>query len=870
MVLHAHALSRLTPFDQCCKFHCVLFFVSVYLGLTKEAERSYKRALIGGKRRVPHIRALLCGPGRAGKTSLGRSILRQRFKEISDSTIGVELQKVVCMVHRKKDARVWVWRTEKDEDEQQRLLVKKVLKEEVREQEVASKKVNAGDTLELSSDDDDEGENDDTANAPLSECPPNPPKERLDLTELAMAFHDQEENDEVHPDPESQPCSPGSSSSNIQVTDNADVTSGKSLTPEIAGKPMTTPRQSRPASESGKPTKLKTDARSHFKKFVKEIHQVDDAIVESPEEEMSFVDLWDFAGQESFAAVQHMLLSDLRCAYAVAFDMSLELDAPVNSNFCLGGTELLIEGASIITNFDAIEGWLNTIHQAIGDSDAPVYLIGCKIDKIPADEREARKKKVNDYIWRNAATKAYKHNINDILFVDNTLSGACQEDPDVIRLRQDLIEVMSEQLDMPIPLRWLPFTKAVRHLRKKGMPWLSMESVTEVAQAVCRSDATDSADVDVKGLLQFHHHLGHVLYYANNPQLNDRIIIDVEWLLKIVSLLFVPQVFEKQEKRFRRHLEILCEEGILLESLAQHIWSSHDARTAKYTELRDQRDFLFHLMEEFSLLFNTGQTKKVGNSKPSRKFYIPALVTRAKDTRQISASQNRRSRAIYLFCGTKLLFPQTLFWCLLVRLMKHFPSDHDPVLFRNSARILCFDMFWLVLTYFQHGIKLVVEHERKAGQLSSQLTVAAEDVSVTDETPTLEEACHRILLFAEEQLEELKGDALQHVQLRRAAHCDCALNERPCVKHTTAFCTHIDCRHFVELREGKRPRCPLEMKPAQDMRAVAKCWLYPSSAVSVEVILSGVCTIAERQKLLKACVQKPTLYQAQKRLVYCA
>ena len=106
----------------------------------------------------------------------------------------------------------------------------------------------------------------------------------------------------------------------------------------------------------------------------------------------------------------------------------------------------------------------------------PSTSLAVKLTRFRFDEREARKKKVEDYIWRNADSKAYKHNINDILFVDNTLSGTPNEDPGVIRLRQDLIEMMSEQLEMPIPLRWLPFTVAVRRLaRKKGMPWLSME-----------------------------------------------------------------------------------------------------------------------------------------------------------------------------------------------------------------------------------------------------------------------------------------------------------------------------------------------------------------------------------------------------------
>ena len=111
---------------------CCLFLVDI-TGLSPEARKSYDSALQGGERKVPHIRALFCGPGRVGKTSLGRSMLGQKFTIQVDSTIGVELQKIVCTVVRHKDSKSWVWRAEKDEEEQQRLLAKKVLKDEVRE-----------------------------------------------------------------------------------------------------------------------------------------------------------------------------------------------------------------------------------------------------------------------------------------------------------------------------------------------------------------------------------------------------------------------------------------------------------------------------------------------------------------------------------------------------------------------------------------------------------------------------------------------------------------------------------------------------------------------------------------------------------------
>ena len=107
-------------------------------GAQTKPAMSHKSALRSGKRAVPHIRLLLCGQGRAGKTSLRRSILKEPFCKDIDSTIGVELRKAVCTIHRDDKSNKLEWRLEKNDEVQQRLLAGKLVSEEIREHAAAT------------------------------------------------------------------------------------------------------------------------------------------------------------------------------------------------------------------------------------------------------------------------------------------------------------------------------------------------------------------------------------------------------------------------------------------------------------------------------------------------------------------------------------------------------------------------------------------------------------------------------------------------------------------------------------------------------------------------------------------------------------
>ena len=450
------------------------------------------------------------------------------------------------------------------------------------------------------------------------------------------------------------------------------------------------------------------------------------------------------------------------------------------------------------------------VYQVTGSTDAPVYVIGTQIDKIPLEHRAARLREIEDYLWANAADKAYANDIEEIIFVDNTLSGTEDEDDTVVRLHQEIIDKMKDQLREEIPLRWLPFTSAVRRLaRRKGLPWLTLGQVEQVARVVGGIEGKE-----VQQMLQFHHNLGHVLHYAKNPQLCDRVIINVEWLLKMVSALFVPVTKSRQNKRLRKEFDLLQNHGILLEHLAQHLWEENlDKRGSQHIKDRCNRSFIFSLMEQFALVFNTHQTMTI-KGLSSRKFFVPALVAKVADEAQAKGMACEVTRDLFLTCNEKLLFPQTLFWCLVVRCMQQYNSHRDPVLLRSTARVLFHGVFWLVLHYFQHGIKVVVEKEQVAQMVGAGVSAEI----------ALRDACHEILPFLEGHLIELKGSALESLDISRAAQCLCAYTEHSCAKHKVQGCKHLDCQHFAPIVIGDVPRCPLGLRPAVDVTELCEYW----------------------------------------------
>ena len=453
---------------------------------------------------------------------------------------------------------------------------------------------------------------------------------------------------------------------------------------------------------------------------------------------------------------------------------------------------------------------------------------------MPYFAREEWKSKVEEYFRRRIRDKPYAEILDtNIIFVDNTRSGSWFWYPDtnVLKLRQLILADAQRDLAVsdPIPLRWLPFTQGLRSdaAEDAHAPVMTLEEIAHKANQLCGIEPED-----VPAMLRFHHDLGLLLHYHRNPLLSDNVITKVQWLVKVTSALLHP--LQTGHKEYEEHFRLLHDHGILLESLAVHIWSIRCPAEAVHLSTPKQRFFLFRLYESFSMLYNTGKTldPQGGGEAASRAWLCPPLVRMVGEavtslskpcSNQAAKSARpviRESPRIYLVCRKGLHLLQTQFWQLVVECLCYFHKQESssqlrvegtrmPSLFYQSARLPCDAVFpghHLCITYFEKGLELVVLREEAAVK-----TCRASGEVV----PPLEDVCSKLLVFIEAKMEDLTGDGIAKPMLLRMGRCSCPRSREPCNEHGRDSCRSPGCLHFVDL-SAIVPSCPYGEHPAQD------------------------------------------------------
>lgn len=79
------------------------------------------------------------------------------------------------------------------------------------------------------------------------------------------------------------------------------------------------------------------------------------------------------------------------------------------------------------------------------------------------------------------------HLLDSVFAVDNTKSGTFPECPEVLRLRKEILAVAKElpQMNEQIPLKWLGFEKELQVKIKEGCKWISFNEARQIAVELC-------------------------------------------------------------------------------------------------------------------------------------------------------------------------------------------------------------------------------------------------------------------------------------------------------------------------------------------------------------------------------------------------
>ena len=388
----------------------------------------------------------------------------------------------------------------------------------------------------------------------------------------------------------------------------------------------------------------------------------------------------------------------------------------------------------------------------------------------------------------------------------------------------------TKAMSTAIPLRWLPFTIALQSLAEQQRPVLPLEeAVTLAMEAGCCSTRKEALD-----LLHCHHQLGNLLHFHGNADLCQYVIVDIHWLLRIISALLVPcHDVRLQSKRFRSHYALLYKEGIFAESLIKHMWTKYCPQYASELLTGTLSGFVYALMEEFALLFDTKQEIVVDDEEPCRKYLMPSLVTSQMEVVVARPSSDRvvYSPPLYLTVKQKKPFPKTVFWRLAVCLMLHFRGEMPvatqalaPTLHQNALRLLVDDFRWLEVQHFSSGVGLTV-------QCDSDPSPSGADVPAS---LPMEEVCPSMLSLVETKLNALEIGGAGRLDFARASVCLCPASFDPCRQHFVEGCSKVECQHFVLLDSGAvRPRCPLGDRRLQDVRGVTSTWIPAHEASTV-------------------------------------
>ena len=263
---------------------------------------------------------MICGPGRAGKSSLIDSLKNKPISKKKDSTPGVSLSKVTCHITHKDGKSHWPEETDKKTHQQLFL----------------AESLNSA----------------------------------LDSHSQAPASSELGQPDKTH--------------------DNGTSKHHTSLQHGPKESPQSPTNQSLGSAIGG--TRRDHDAETHHEhKALKACaQQLDSARItqQKPRAQLSgkkvhFLDIWDFAGQQAYAFLHHMLLSGRRCDYIVAFNGSIPMDsiAPPET-FGLDGVEhAVVDLRGQQTYGEVVIMWLDVIYQNV-DEKTRVRLVGTHLDKV--------------------------------------------------------------------------------------------------------------------------------------------------------------------------------------------------------------------------------------------------------------------------------------------------------------------------------------------------------------------------------------------------------------------------------------------------------------------------------------------------------
>ena len=750
------------------------------------ALRAYKKALSEGRTCIKRVPIMLIGQDRSGKTSLAKSLKRERFNPEEDSTVGID----VDPSHFKVSTEIW---KPGEKDEQRNVeggwqhYVARLIVQNLSEKKSAPKEES------LESDEIEHLVPVESVEISVSE----------DIASTSFARDENMVNSCSQSDEDLYPIPAASVASNTPSHDSVSNSESEDL---LVGSDSISISQDHTISDQSSAGDIQT-VPDDVARLV-EVYLREDKDPERQEGIYSV--LWDFGGQTVYYTTHPLFLTP-RAIYLLVNDLSRHLHDKAKSVMKQGMFTKLQDSFRLKTNADYLDFWMSSVaslaiqdesHSKKTKSDLlpelpPVFLVCTHADK-PCDGGDPRE--LGRMVFGHLQTKPYKTHLHDVFIVDNTKSGHELECPEVLRLRQEIRTVAKELPHMKeaVPIKWLKFEKEMQAKKKEGNKWISLEEAKGVAWEVCNV----SDDVEFRTLLNFLHDQRVLIHFDDTKELRKMVVLDTQWLINVFKEVITIRPFDSKEKKFKELWSRLEKEGVLEEPLLEHVWGPLYSK-------EDTCQSLIAIMEKFSLLCSWPSS----DGSRGKQYLVPSMLMShpPEEIMELIASAEIPSLFLKFETGQVPpgLFPrlvlQVLQWC-----KQECASPEQPQLYQNFVRIYRSEEVncSVILLCHMSSIEVVV-HRGSGGDEVAQPSKSAISSPVNSNHDPF--AC-AVLRQLELMLESMRREFcwLQNMKYEVSFLCPVCCQGgvvSHCRTHLSKGCKQEECLHFwpeSELCSGKK------------------------------------------------------------------
>ena len=410
--------------------------------------------------------------------------------------------------------------------------------------------------------------------------------------------------------------------------------------------------------------------------------------------------IWDFAGQTVYRAIHPIFMSP-EAVFVLAFDLSKNLFDKAGGN--TGGNHSVPNPDGEDSNLEHIMRWMDMVHSlkhsAESETLPPVILVGTHADSVKEDPNRI----MDCLLDRFCKNRLLGEHIAGSVAVDNTRAGKAQEDPGIVRLRRQILEVANKlpHTKKEVPLQWLKIENRIQHEAQCGVKYIPKLSFKEeIVEKVCKIQVDD-----VEPILNFLHDRGIIIYHENANDPNGLVVLDPQWLVNVLCKIITVVPSREENINIRSHRKKLKEKGILAKELLDHACGE--------LGLMEVEQSLLFLMEKFNLLFRCP-------SMDNEEIYlVPCMLTARPGKEIIPTADDTSSSPVYVTFKTEYV-PIGLFSRLVVLFgvwAARKSSCEQQQIFANAARFVLDGKNFLGLVCYKSVVKLQVWSQDKLDSL---------------------------------------------------------------------------------------------------------------------------------------------------------